>query len=422
MERPAFAGFGRTQTVDVEPALATVWPDMQRTLFLRACLAEPAEAYESWRVFVSTLGDPKSFIEKDVSGFKGLLPLLHASARRNAFKLDAAMWTYLRSATVREELRYGAYRDICGSVLKAYVDAGLPIVALKACALAETLYETPAQRHCHAIDLLVPAGSQAEAARIAAPLKFQPARLAEALPGVRQGLRHEFGLPLVIHSNLFDPPVYRLEADQLWLASSAATVAGAPVRVFSPTHNLLHILVAAFHDPRRNNLRWVFDAWRLIEEQDGKDWEEFGDLTRTSGLVLPVFTMLGYLAGPLGAQVPDDLLPMFADSARRSRRPAMEAALSAPVGGVAGLRAVWSRARSNPVLRNAVLRFLFWPSANYIRWRFAVNSRLALPLYYLYRPLSYVAEHLWWRMLKLPGLNRLTHYRRVTAELKKKRA
>lgn len=416
----ASAARERVRNGNLELALGAIWPDDLRTLFLRACLMGGREAAESWRMFASAIGSPKSFIEGDHSGFKGLLPLLHASARRNSFDLDAAMWTYLRSATVREELRYGAYHRICSALLKAYSDAGLPVIALKACALAETRYEIPAQRHCHAIDLMVPAASLAVAGNIALSVGFRPARLAEARPGKRLGLRHEFGLPLVIHGELFDPPIYRVEADRLWANSSLETVAGQSARVLSPTHNLIHVLAAAFHDPRRINLRWVFDAWRLIEMQDEMSWVEFGDMVRISGLGVPVLTMLRYLAVKLDAPVPDSAMASVAESSRYPGRPAVEAALSAPVSNLSGLRKVWSRTAGSGV-RQAVLRFLILPSADYIRWRYAVGSRLMLPVRYLCRPMSYVIEALRWRMLGLPGLNRFTHYRRVAAKLEKLR-
>ena len=405
---------------NLEHVLEAVWPDELRTQFLRACVGNAQEAAENWRTFTSAVGNPKRFIEGDHSGFKGLLPLLHASARRNGFQLDAAMWTYLRSATVREELRYDAYRGICNSLLRAYSDAGLPVIALKACALAETLYEVPSQRHCHAIDLLAPVGDLAEAGRIATSAGFRPARLMEARPGIRLGMRHEFGLPFVIHGNLFDPPIYRFEGDLLWANSSVATVAGISTRILSPIHNLLHVLTAAFYDPRRINMRWAFDAWQLLETLDADSWKKFADLVRVGGMGLPVLTMLRYLAGPLDAPVPGDAIASIAESTRSPGRPVVEAALSAPIVGLSGLRKVWSRAETGGV-RRAVLRFLLWPSADYVQWRYAAGSRLILPLRYFFRPLLYLFEALRWRIFALPGLNRFTHYKRVAAEIKKLR-
>lgn len=419
---PVSAESEQAQTADMEHALSTVWPNELRTLLLRACVGDGAGANEAWQRFASIAGDPKGFIERDFSGFKGLLPLVHSAARRNGFEIDSRLWTYLRSATLREELRYGAYRDICGRVLGACVDAGLPVIALKASALAETVYDPPAERHCHAIDLLVPSGSLTDVAPIVKPFGFRPAWLAETRPGERLGFRHEFGLPLLIHGNLFDPPVYKFDVDPLWSASLAATIAGAPVRVLSPTYNLLYLLAAAFHDPRRDNLRWACDAWRLLQGRTGEDWSELVRLAQDAGLELPVLTMLRFLAGPLEGPVPDDVLAALAASAGQSRRPTIEAALSAAIGGLSDLKAIWSRRPASPKVRRMVLRFLLWPSAKYLQWRFAVTSRLIFPVCIIYRPVAYAAQRIWWRALRLPGLNRFTRYRRIATELEKLRA
>jgi hypothetical protein len=419
---PVPAGREQTLPTDFDDVLATVWPDELRTLFLRTCVGDGAEASDAWRRFVSITGNPKGFIERDMSGFKGLLPLVHSAARRNAFELDPKLWTYLRSATLREELRYGAYRDLCGRVLSACVDAEIPVIALKACALAETVYEAPAERHCHAIDLLVSAGALTHIERVLRPLGFCPARISEARPGGRRGFRHESGLPLVVHCNLFDPPIYPIEVNSLWSASTEATIAGAPVRVLAPAHSLLYILVAAFHDPGRDNARWACDTWRLLDSRTGLDWNELVRQAQLGGLEIPVLTMLRFMAGPLGATVPKSVLATLATSAHKSSRPTREAALSAAIRGLSALREIWSHRLRSPKTRRMLLRFLFLPSMQYIQWRFGTKSRAGLPFLYLYRPLAYVALRIWWRALRLPVLKRLTHYERVAGELKKRRA
>jgi hypothetical protein len=407
---------------DIEDVLAVVRPDEPRTLLLRACLGTGAGAEEAWHEFAARTGDTKPFFEGDTTGLKGLLPLVHSGARRNGFSLDAKMWTYLRSAALREELRNGVYRDLCRDILKGLVEAEIQVIALKACALSETVYDAPAERHCHAIDLMVQADALADTTRILRRLKFRTARVAEARPGARQGFRHESGLPLIVHVGLFDPPIHPGDPEALWAASRPATVAGVAVRVLSPAHNLLHVLSAAFYDRARGNLRWICDAWLLIQTASASDWSAFVGHAQDARLELPLLAMLKYLAGPLGAPVPEDVLASLAASAPWSDRPAREAALSGAIGGVTTFHQVWARGKRSAETRRALLRFLFLPSAVYLQWRFAAEGRARLPLLYAYRPLAYLAQRLWWRGLKLPGLNRFTYYRRVVAQMEKLRA
>ena len=401
--------------------LTVVWPDTQQTLLLRACVGSEPDAEQAWRKFVSRIGDTKLFFERDLTGLKGLLPIIHAAARRNSFSLDKKMWTYLRSAALREELRSGVYREICGDILRAFAKDDIAVIALKACALADTAYDAPAERHCHAIDIMVPRGTLRRAAAIVRPFGFRPARMPEARAGGRQGFRHESGLPLVVHETLFDAPIYPGDVDILWETSRPATVCDVPVRVLAAPYNLLHVLTAAFLDRARGNLRWAIDAWLLIHQMDRSDWDALQRYAQEARLELPMLTMLRYLADALEAPIPDDLFTQLSITAQETHRPEREAALSGAIIGLAALREAWSRKIVTAGMRRELVRFLLLPSSIYLRWSYGVTARACLPFIYAYRPLAFAAERFWWRASRLPGLNRFTRYRKVAAELEKLR-
>lgn len=409
---------GGDAAAEIGSALAYVWPDEARTLLLSACLHDGDRAERSWHDFAARTGDPKRFFEGDMTGLKGLLPLVHAAARRNGFSLEPGLMTYLRFAKVREELRYSAYREICAEVLGALAGEDVPVIALKACALAETLYDA-GERHCHAIELLVPAEALARIASIVGTVGFRPARLIESRPGARLGFRHRHGLPLIVHAALFDGPVYRSDAKALWSASVPASIADAPVRILDPSHHLLCILAAGFNSRSRGNLRWVCDAWLLMHAKPGLDWREFAAQVERTRLALPATTMLRYLAEPLGAAVPGDAL---AAGSRPASRPECEAALSAAIGGLTGLRYFWFRGLRSAGARRLLIRYLCLPTPSYIRYRFGAAAGGWLVLLYVYRPVVYVAQRLWWRALRLPGVNRFSHHRKVADEIAKRRA
>ena len=403
---------------EIGSALACIWPDDMRTLLLRACLHSGTKAERAWHELAARKGDPKQFFERDMTGLKGLLPLVHSAARRNGFSLEPGLMTYLRFASVREELRYSAYRVLCAEVLGALAEEEVPVIALKACALAETLYDA-GERHCHAIDLLVPVDALARVAPIVGTVGFRSARLAECRPGARAGFRHEHGLPLVVHAGLFDPPVYRSDTKALWSASGPASIADTPVRILDPSHHLLYVLASAFNSRARGNLRWVCDAWLLMHAKPGLDWREFAEQVERIRLALPVTTMLRYLAGPLGAAVPDGVL---ATAACRASRPECEAALSAVIGGLTGLKYFWFRGLRSAGARRLLIRLLCLPSPSYMRYRFGTAARGWLVPLYAYRPLIYIAQRLWWRALRLPGVNRFTHQRKIADETARRRA
>lgn len=420
--RPPLEAPGATGRTALEIALEVTWPDPVRVALLRACLWDGDRAQEAWREFGREVKDAKRYIERDRTGLKGLLPVVHWAAQRNGFELPPALWTYLRSAALREEVRNDIYRRACGEILQGLSTEGVPVIALKACALAESLYPTPGVRHCHAVDILVPDAAFAKAVGTVTALGFRPARILEALPGARQGFRNASGLPLVVHKSPCDSPIYPIDTAGMWSESQPATVAGASVRALSVPHNLLHVLAAAFFDRSRANLRWCCDAWLLIERMDRTHWIDFVRDARTARLELPVSTMLRFLAGPLQAPVPEETLAALASSVRPPDRLCREGALAGAMTGVTAFFGLWSRMAGQAGLRGELLRFLLWPSGRYILWRFGTGRSPALPLLYAIRPVAYVRERAWARLIKLPVLNRFTRYRRVVTELEKLRA
>ncbi len=406
---------------EVKFALAIVWPDRMRTLLLRACLGSPKPATTAWRDFQALAGDLKHFFETDLTGLKGLLPVVYAAARRNEFALEKELQSYLRVATVREELRSTVIRDIHAGVLTALTEADIPVIALRGGALADTGYETPVERHCHALHLLVHPDALTAAGDALRGCGFAPARLPEAAPGARQGFRHTDGLPLVVHTALYDAPVYRHDSAALWSASLPADIAGIPVRIPSPTHHLIYVLTAAFHERTRGHLRWACDAMLLIDGNPGIDWPEFSRIVQSSGLDLPVDTMLRYLSEHLDAPVPADVLSALDTSPRWSDREALEAALSGAVGGVATFREIWRDRMHSKDGHRTLLRFLFLPSTNFLLYRFGPRAKPLVPIRYAYRPAAFVTQRLFWRISALPVFGRLTHRGKVAAAIAKTR-
>lgn len=406
---------------EIKSALAIVRPDQLRTLLLRACVCDPEAAATAWRDFQQRVGDIKQFFETDMTGLKGLLPIIYGAARRNKFALEKELQSYLRVATVREDLRGTVIREIHAAILGALTEAAIPVIALRGGALADTAYETPVERHCHALHLLVRPDALTAAGKALRGCDFEPARLPEAAPGARQGFRHRDGLPLVVHAALYDAPIYQDDAEALWSASLPAEIAGVPVRVPSSTHHLIYILTAAFHERTRGHLRWACDSMLLINREPGIDWTEFSRMVKSARLELPIDTVLRYLTENLDAPVPEEVLTALDKSPSWSNRRALEAALSGAVGGVSTLREIWHRRMQSKRGHRALLRFLFLPSTDFLLFRFGPRAKALVPVRYAYRPAAYVAQRLFWRISGLPVFGRLTHRGKVAAAIAKTR-
>jgi putative nucleotidyltransferase-like protein len=406
---------------EIKSALAIVRPDQIRTLLLGACVCNPEVAATAWQDFQQRVGDIKQFFETDMTGLKGLLPVIYGAARRNKFALEKELQSYLRVATVREDLRSTVIREIHANILTALTEANIPVIALRGGALADTAYETPVERHCHALHLLVRPDSLTDIGKALRHCDFAPARLPEAAPGARQGFRHKDGLPLVVNASLYDAPVYQDDAETLWSASLPAKSAGVPVRVLSPTHHLIYILTAAFHERTRGHLRWACDAMLLINGEPGTDWLEFSRMVKSARLDLPIDTMLRFLTEELDAPVPRAVLTALDTSPSWTNRRSLEAALSGAVGGVSTLREIWHHRMQSKRGHRTLLRFLFLPSTDFLLFRFGPRAKALVPFRYAYRPAAYVGQRLFWRVSGLPVFGRLTHRGKVAAAIAKTR-
>src|SRR5439155_15430049 len=139
---------------------------------------------------------------------------------------------YLRLAYMREQMRSATYLRICADVLETLERDAVNVIVLRGAA-AVSLLADPALRHCHDIDLLV-RPSDVERAVDALErrgLGSPDATLKQASSGVT--LRHASGLPIALHTRLFDAPLYDLSFDDVSSRTRNAPLGGRAIRVLS---------------------------------------------------------------------------------------------------------------------------------------------------------------------------------------------
>jgi hypothetical protein len=151
----------------------------------------------------------------------------------------------------------------------------------------------------------------------------------------------------------------------------------------------------ASYSANHQSLRWVSDAWFIIERQRDLDWDLLLDSARHSHLVEPLAVTLGYLAEDLNAEIPSSFLHrLFAAVSKGGgigRDLALQSARSAPRGG---LRNVLQRTESWRG-RASIFKSLLFPSPGYLIWGQHIRRRWLLPFYYAYRPLRYLWLRVW---------------------------
>ena len=383
--------------------LSFLLPTDEQTWLLQACLWSGKRGEQAWSRWSAGIDDPASFLRQDKYGVKGLLPLLFDSLQHKAVFIDKEFQTYLRTAYLRDELRSRSYGRICREVTETFSSAGIPAIVLKGAALAETAYKTAALQHAHYLDILIKVADYEPALEVLASLGFIRSTVrADSEPQAIE-LVHESGLPLILHRQLFRVPFYNVAMEEIWARSRIQTVSGAPTGLLSPADNLLHICGSVFDVESHESLRWVCDAWFLIQRYPDLNWRVLLDYSRRSPIALPLYLTLDYLVEAVDASIPVDVLNRLRAAASKTDSLDREVVLftvqTNPRGGLKRIIQNSGDWRT----RALVLKWALFPSPRYLRWVHKIRWAWLLPLYYVYRPLRYLVRYSWsscWRFAR----------------------
>jgi Uncharacterised nucleotidyltransferase len=325
---------------------------------------------------------------------EGIAPLVYGALKvlgRSA-EPPPAEQARLRQAYLRADTgNWLAYEEL-GGLLPALAEAQAPVVLLKGCALAATLYPEPGLRPLGDLDLLIPrAGIERAEAALAGRGFHVSAELAQDF-GARYlqekiYLRHG-GRPAQVdlHWHLTSMPYYRrrIPIDWFWERAMAQEVAGAPALVFTPAAQLLHLSLHFALHHWADRMLWSFDlALLLTRAAEALDWDEALGAARAFGLTQAVQTSLERVQTAWGAAPPAEAARLLA-----AARPGMAERLFLAVMSARRREArLLSDGLSLPGL-GAKLGFWFgvlFPSRAYMRRRYRVANGALLPFYYVAR-------------------------------------
>jgi hypothetical protein len=318
-------------------ALPGILPNAEQTLLLRACLLEERESRTAWETWRAGVVDPIQALSDSARWARTLLPLLMTSISRSGAEVDAPTLSYLRAAFVREKLRIETYRSVRGQVLSSLTAQGVSTIVLKGAAFVDTIYDTPAHRHCHDIDLLVHPGGAARLRPIVAQLGFSAASSPE---GPAHALFiHSSGLPLRAHTRPFLAKVYDARVEELFERSIDCMLDGTAARVLCPVDGLVHLCGHASSVPGVDAIRWVCDAARFIGCAPDLNWDEVPERARAMNVVVPLSVQLDYLAMELQARIPETVRERLRSAAGDAALPTIRAAFQgALLSGRSGLK------------------------------------------------------------------------------------
>jgi len=169
------------------------------------------------------------------------------------------------------------------TVLAAFRDANIPLIALKGAHLAEAVYRNPGVRTMTDIDILVGKNDLERAETVLRGLGFQASSSIGRIDReVECGLSRELplyykrgGIFFDVHWTLEDPASpFAIDIEGLWARAQTIDVAGARTKGLSPEDLILHIsLHTAYHDKFRAGLMPLCDVAEIIRKRGADmDW------------------------------------------------------------------------------------------------------------------------------------------------------
>ena len=370
-------------------ALSVILPTAEETLLLRACLSSGAAARRAWEEWQSRRNDSGTAFLAENQSVKKLGLLVFDALRRSGLEVDKESQTYLRSAYLKEELRSKIFGRIFREILMMLGNEGIPTLVLKGAALAETVYDNPVLRHCHDIDILIRNQDMSRAATLLSSIGFKQVNPKSAPGSDDCNLEHESGLPLELHTRLFKAVYYNAPLTELWERSQKCFIAGVRARILTPADNLLHVCGHAFYSPSRQSLRWVCDAWFIIERHRDLNWDLLLNCAVRSHLALPLSITLGYLVKELNAPIPSGFLERLSAAASKSKVIERELALLGAHSSTTESFMNLFRNINNWRDRVFLIRWLLFPSPSYLFLVESVRRSWLLPFHYVYRLLRY---------------------------------
>ena len=291
----------------VTDASGGCWPTPQQELLLKASLLKTDAAVAAWQEWYAQEG-----LDHLDSGSYRLLPLTHQNLHQLGFQ-----------DTILGKLRGVRRRAWCEShyvfrqmspILGLFQQHGIPTMLLKGAALTLLHYRDFGLRPMRDLDILVPEECAIEAVSLLEAEGWSR----KTLPAVKltdyyfsyphsaefsRGPKENFDL----HWHVLYQATFAGADKPFWDVSVPVDLEGYATRALCPTDQLLH---ACVHGIGWNNIppmRWVADAWVVLESSQ-IDWARLIRIATDCRVILHLRDGFRYLVRTLNAEIPEEVL------------------------------------------------------------------------------------------------------------------
>jgi hypothetical protein len=279
--------------------------------------------------------------------------------------------------------------------------ADIPVVLLKGACFALTIYPDVGTRPMGDLDLLVPAAKLNAAVEIAKTLGYEDCA-PEASPGLRELLNHEICLQkkgarsvtLEIHKSLVADKTFKYAVPVDWFWSQTEALNNprfASLLMLTPAAQILYASAHAMlqHGGSTAPLRWFVDLDRMIRFYGARiDWDLLLSQAKVFEWGSALDAALAQTQEYFGTPISDHVCAELSGYTDRHKG-LVDLLQSKPITHTQEEQQKMMSLNTYGKIR--LMLALIFPSPAYMRWRYALKTAWALPVYYPLR---------WWGILK----------------------
>lgn len=293
------------------------------------------------------------------------------------------------------------------SVAKAFRKKGIDLIAMKGIYLAEGLYPEPGLRQFGDIDLLVKENDGDAALEVLRKIGYFPSDLTNQLPKDVKESAEAFhfppmfksGVSVEVHTNLArEKDIFNINPDELWNSAVTVTLYGEEVKVFSPEYQFLTLALHLNKHFEHGAFLFTgyFDLLNLLHSNPLKiKWNQLLQLCEQTGSKEIVTRHMSLINKYFNIQLPAEF-----NSARASNRSnrIFGQVLLKGTSSREMLKFIFNFSTKDFSLRSRItrIRYILFPSAEYLKKFYQLEKDDLLWKYYLIRLVEKTKKMLGW--------------------------
>ena len=290
----------------IKPLSQSPFPNAAQNRLLKAALFDRNEALIYWEEWKSTV----DFEQEVDHGSYRLLPLVYQRLYKQGYEDELSgrlKGIYKRSWMENQQIFHHV-----SEILKLFSAFDIPSIVMKGIPLSFIVYQNVATRPMSDADILVPHVKSGDAVQILKNEGYIPANEAilehDLEFGRGMGFEDASGRELDLHWRAIPDSIKNSKESDFWDWAVPIEIKGVTAQRFSFTDELLQTVVHGMRKNPEPPIRWVADAFLLVENHGEEiHWERLLNYAQRYKVIIQLQEGLSYLVNEFHVDIPEDV-------------------------------------------------------------------------------------------------------------------